>query len=162
MTPTSPSSAPESIVVSLEWAKKLKKAGFPDESIFIWHYCERMATDTKYGDYRNDHDEWKFRIRSTILPENLEGRTRAAPTAEEILRRLPERIKPMALTEMDERRMKDPPDLRFSINKTKVGWEIRYWSPYLETDEHQESDTLADAAAAMFVFLAESGLLPKA
>lgn len=72
-------SNPESITVSLEWAKKLKAAGWPtNEGIFRWLISEGISQlSTGYIVAINDD---RYSYDSTDLP---------APTVEEILRRLP-------------------------------------------------------------------------
>lgn len=81
MPPTATPSAPESIVPSLDWCKKLKEAGWPqneDSSVYWWSYVVRAATG-----------EWSWKVN----PKQGGYETYAAPTAEEILRRFPEEIK---------------------------------------------------------------------
>src|SRR3990167_5893854 len=74
-------SAPSSIVVSLEMAKKLKKAGWPqDKFLFVWNGA--------YHPDKSEHVNWLSRKK--VGKDWAEAETFTAPTAEEILRRLPE------------------------------------------------------------------------
>ncbi len=71
--------SPENIVVSLEMARRLKEAGWPqDNSCFYWLRC---------GDGKDD-----FSVSRTDVGRNSMVESFAAPTAEELLRRLPYKI----------------------------------------------------------------------
>jgi hypothetical protein len=114
---------PESITVGLEWAKKLKEAGWPqDQSQFHW---------LRRGD-QWDVSFWREGGRLGF-DEGI-----ASPTAEEILRRLPEHF--------------------------QVWRSHGMWSCDNGLDQSQwmkDYDSAANAAASMYVYLAEHSLLPK-
>ena len=131
------------ITVSLEWAKKLKEAGWlQDGALFCWWL-------------RIGHTEYE--LSPAIFLKNGEF---AAPTAEEILRRLP-----VYFTKGNEKRvmriMKHE-DGRYSVFyesyaiKTGMG-EL----PYYDIPEIKKHDTLANASASMYCYLAENNLLPS-
>ncbi|CAN5475199.1 hypothetical protein BH11PLA2_BH11PLA2_29810 [soil metagenome] len=128
---------PESITVSLDWAKKLKDAGWPQENgLHYWHGWEGdkntflRATDGRVGTINAFHQMF------------------AAPTAEEILRRLPEYL--------------TDGELRYYLNLFPA-WVIRYSYPDDEMGSiikcHNRDSSLANAAAAMWCNLAEQKLL---
>lgn len=144
---------PEEIVVSLEWAKKLKEAGWKQDDVLVFTGIQPVKkTDEERFETPSFRSRWKL--------ENLWDWV-SAPTAEEILRRLPRKIAPMSLTEMDERTIKgNIPDLRFQILMDGPDWKIEYSSPHLESAEWQYGETLANAAANMFIYLSENNLLP--
>lgn len=131
----------ESITVSLEMAKRLKEAGWEQlSSVFCWSEIISGAEvigkeDVKlwleqYG--RGDED---------IFSD--------APTAEEILRRLPhmepgkcEGIADLEMTPIH------PDRWRVAYNESGVGYHIKF-----------EEDTLANAAAQMWIYLSDNKLL---
>lgn len=175
----------ESIVTSLHWSKELQKHGFPQEGAnFVWVEAGQKFGDgyhttadslTKqglyfvggdYGDLGKGHRtaDGEARYSGTIefpavhVPEYGSDNSFeypvscAAPTAEEILRRLPGRIDANGMT---------------GILKIKVPYATWFIVGY--TGHHEEGSTLvtsppnlANAAAAMYCYLAENGLLPKA
>jgi hypothetical protein len=140
----------ESIVTSLEWSKKLKEAGFPQEA---WaHYRKNNPTDRDddayfffgFGDeFERPKPQWEF------------DDWIAAPTAEEILRRLPKKI-----VQVPKFSYGDPEVLMLTANMTTNDlWYVRYLSSKLQ--QYGEADeSLANAAAAMYCYLAENNLLP--
>lgn len=134
----------KSIAVSLEMARKLKEAGWPQETSKLTYWSvdpegndavvrsemERHFIDA-YWNSRGEACDDQFRFAD-------------APTAEEILRRL--------LTCIGCGRYGD--DFFCDYYNRK---------PDLPVLQHQEiADTLANAAAAMYCYLAKNGLLPKA
>jgi len=128
---------PESITVSLEYAKKLKEAGWPQEAVWYWpvHYVNghifALATETHPRSENNALDYF------------------AAPTAEEILQRLPEYVGTQFWSIIAEGHVRD-------------GRKVMGYTIYYPTKHEEWSDTLANAAAAMYCHLAENGLLPTA
>lgn len=122
---------PEEIVTSLDWSKKLEEAGWPqDQSIFWWKYEVTFSGNFWMVGQRPHKDAEKF----------------AAPTAEEILRRLPK--EELTIRHRNSLWMID--FLRFDENGNKTHSYIF------------EGDTLANAAAACYCYLAEQKLLtPK-
>lgn len=123
--------SPDSIVVGLEQAKILKEADFPQNMCFQWF---------------NEHDPFKGENKWILEDGPCNGDTRgvAAPTASEILDRLPHMIDGgdgwMAL-------------LRVMPNENE-------WQVFYDPVAGEKGDTLANAAAAMYVFLSENNLLP--
>lgn len=142
----------QSITVSLEKAQELKEAGWPQDacttpglehlanaisgSYFIWENGEhRCDTSCNCG---GTHGGWEVIQRKDSgydpwLP---------APTAEEILWRLPKAL----------------------IEKQDDGWRVQncdYEEAYAIHNESFFAPSLADAAADMFVYLSKNNLLPK-
>lgn len=133
---------PESIVVSLDWAKKLKEAGWlQNETMFL---LEADGLNAK-------------------LIRSAEGATRAtspfsyfsAPTAEEILRRLPK------ICVIQKERVELC--CHWSITR-QPGVFYHTFDGGHASEEIVEccEETLANAAAAMYCYLDSNNLLPKA
>ena len=149
-------SAPKDITVSQDWAKKLHEVGWEAP-------C--------YGHYRKGFGgEWFFHSFSDE-PEHLDdGQWIPAPTAEEILRRLPESI----LMKSDFPNMRNDSRNPTVYQGLRIGFTapnrgsiksrlcIRYQSDYEPAcaGEVIIEDTLANAAAAMWCYLKENNLLP--
>lgn len=135
MTIPPSTTGPGSIVVSLEHAKALKKAGWPQEDSYL-HWCHHHsnASDSLDGMvwnvYQKDDDD---RVNEWI----------AAPTSEEILRMLPQLVNHFGLI------IARTPD--------NQGWEVAYLGGYKGFRE----PSLANAAAAMYCYLSENNLLPS-
>lgn len=128
---------PESIVTSLDWSKKLKEAGWPqNEGHFSWY---------RYS-LTNSAKEWYVECQWQNEGNHLEWM--AAPTAEDILRRLPERLPGV---------FGDESLLQIQPLHGMSGWSVFYHS--LGDDDHSDK-SLANAAAAMYYYLAEQKLLP--
>ena len=129
------------ITVSLEWAKKLKEAGWlQDGALFCWWL-------------RIGHTEYE--LSPAIFLKNGEF---AAPTAEEILRRLPEAIKYPVRNAIEYELFIRPFD-----DSDERHWEVIYAKDIDNVDNtplHETTGTLANAAAAMYCYLADNKLLP--
>lgn len=126
--------SPESIVTSLDWSKKLKEAGWNTRTFLSW-YRSKITANRHY--YITETYE--------ITKHNEAEFIAAAPTAEEILRRLPG----YSVTWGEPFVMPGEVEISCPING--------------EGKRHHISDTkLANAAAAMYCYLAEQDLLPKA
>ena len=137
-------STPSTITVSLEWAKKLKEAGWPQsEPLHYWH-----RNVGQWYVYAKDFSEHDFNmVDGANFPADV-----AAPTAEEILRRLPYEI-------MDEGEAFE----LVIAPRRHGGWNVFYTH---ENGENrcaalEKEDSLANAAAAMWVYLKEHDLLPS-
>lgn len=135
--PTTNSTGPESIVTSLDCSVKLRNAGWSQDDATFWHH------------YNSDSDaRWIDGSRGTWGI--------AAPTAEEVLRRLPRTLKIM----MDGMLIAFPE----GNGKWTVGYEhtasARRGLMMIEATP-QEEDTLANAAAAMWIHLKQNNLLPS-
>jgi hypothetical protein len=138
---------PEEIVTSLEWSKKLRDAGYPQEykvGNFVWFLFGnpddyRLELCTGHGTGHNCED-CQCECRCCYPYGNKGGIV--APHAEEILRRLPIGWEAMRNTELEHH---DTYGIRFTEPN---GW--------FKVNE----DTLADAAAACYCYLAERNL-PK-
>lgn len=113
-----------SITVSLEWAKKMKEAGWNEKTVF--------AFDHRFDYYELD-DFYGF---GAIF----------APTAEEILRRLPNNFEGIPLRIQYE---KDG-SILVGYAYSKDGTQPMY---------RGDRDSLANAAAAMWCYLKENNLL---
>lgn len=147
MTPSPSPSAPESIVVSLEWAKKLKEAGWPQEDwVFCWSIRGRVA---RRGE---TVDVLRFRHNLGVCDSRRPIDPIAAPTAEEILRRLPRHLP-----------WKDDSDntATLFVNIFPSSYRVGY-SPQWTKDawSSPDAESLADAAAGCYCYLAEQKLLP--
>lgn len=144
---------PEQNVTSLEWSKKLKEAGWPQEdSVFRWaiqkwgdYHVEPFVEYALVGEMWNPITQEPHHKTHTLI---------AAPTAEEILRRLPDCIEP---------------DFRIFVDRRLPSkkWTVNYRTPIdaliprkAKTMHEETSVTLANAAAAMWIYLKENSLLP--
>lgn len=132
----------EQITVSLEWAKKLKEAG--------WNQDGRGGFKFGYFDYEGN----PYPVLAN-WDTDIDKRIAVAPTAEEILRELP-----MALP--DEFGI-----CSLEVRKTEDGYMIHYFShedgksAYLTDKKSVFSDAaLSDCVAKMYCHLAENKLLP--
>ena len=125
---------PQSITVSLEWAKKLKEAGWKQIG-FFWKTEKSGGITGWSGD--------------TSKPPKEDLDWIAAPTAEEILRRLPHQI----VLETHPLFLQAMPD--------GDEWKIAYWTFRIEKGVWKNEDSLANAAAAMWCYLEENNLLPS-
>lgn len=148
-------SKPESIAVSLEMAKKLKAAGWPQEdSVFHWQWHE---DDGEWPSF-SAPSEWSCYQMEASLDDYDDGDCFAAPSAEEILRRLPEKFthgEPYCLYAA----------ITFRGHTLGNGWYVGYRN-FAEGKAHpeidgQDADTLANAMAKMYCYLADNKLLPS-
>ena len=137
---------PQSITVSLEWAKKLKEAGWPQvtpqnpASLFYWAHFIGLEEPALV--YASKVEMIRFDEFEILL---------SAPTADEILRRLPN-----DLTLKNEKEGAKSCPLR--IGKFEKRWDVRYFlrgTNFLFLD-----DSLADACAEMWCYLSANKLLP--
>lgn len=119
------------ITVSLEWAKKLKEAGWPQDSFLYWFHLEGL---------------------NSLTSEKIEASAIeyiAAPTAEEILRRLPR----VSLSG-DECYLQ-------AERIIKETWNVEYeGTDGISRSEGFADESLANAAAAMWCYLSDNNLLP--
>ena len=167
--------SPQQIVVSLEIAKRLAKAGWPqDEATFFWalpkmkHYhkeqpdwelvydghCEKALTNN--AGYTRENEPLSYYI-SDIEGGNEYSNDQdvleviAAPTAEEILRKLPTSILNLGAIEK----------IFLLIDRNQVNeWEVIYANLLKSEMHYQKNDaSLANAAASMACYLVEQGLL---
>ena len=135
---------PESIVISLEWAKKLKETGWPQT------YSQGAIEECHFGYYLLDRGQETEHFECSWMWHNWikHGEAYAAPTAEEILRRLPRAINVSRITP--------------NRGSLQFRWGVKWIQIGNTGVEHLEvGDTLANAAAAMYVYLSEHGLLPE-
>lgn len=134
----------ESLVVTLDLARKLKEAGWPQtESFFRWFHRDYLAGD---GERTVKDYVW---VESRSYPND--ELIAAAPTAEEILRRLPQSI------EIGRRsgRLEMAP-------MWDKGYRVCYVSDtWLATSPVQYEVTLTNALASMWLYLKEHDLLPS-
>lgn len=130
-------STAESVVVSQYWAKQMNEAGWPHEpTYFFWTKSTRKDSFWRclpiVGAKRLANNQ--IRCKREII---------AAPTAEEILRELPANIDGYLKIEMCD---------------DKSGYRMKYQN---KTNYGICEDTLANAAAAMWCYLAKKNLLQK-
>lgn len=78
---------PESIVVSLEWAKKLKEAGWPQNN-FLTHEQPDHRPIFAWYSVKPDHDKDMY-LEFCEEESNYGYRMYSAPTVSEIIRRIP-------------------------------------------------------------------------
>ena len=148
---------PESIVTSLDWSKKLKEAGWPQEDA-IWYWVGHMLDDnmepTSWSLWPREKEEYR---------EQWKPHIHAAPTAEEILRRLPLWIKSKKNIVRTHAKSKtiSGQRIKFHLERFDGGYALFYGTKYSPLC-YVEGDTLANAAAAMYCYLAEQKLLPSA
>ncbi len=130
------STSPESIVVSLEWAKKLKKAGWPQAGGFYYRiYIKDIGHRLHYGCVYH------------ILRKKFDEI--AAPTAAELLQQLPVDVM------IDGKEYRIEMLKRHGEKSDKYYVNLRYYRECIEFI----ADSLADAAAACFCYLAGHKLL---
>lgn len=138
--------SPESLVVSLEMAKRLKEAGWKDGCYFWWREGG-SAIDPMVVLCSQKNGTW-----IPGRPYMTSVKFFPAPTAEEILRRLP-RFLPW----------KDNSDNMSSlfVNVFQSTYRVGY-SPQWTNDvwSSPDAETLADAAAGCWLYLKENNLLP--
>ncbi len=126
----------ESITTSLEWSKKLKDAGWRQmDCQFYWH--QRMGKEWELLTIEQSNRARVLRWAQTFI---------AAPTAEEILRRLP-------------RSRGDYNGLQATTED--ANWRVGYWDSPSDMPSKADfsADTLANAAASLYCYLAENKLL---
>ncbi len=147
----------DSIVVDLEHARSLREAGWeqnPTKDLFSWieayhgsSYPEEkpFEVDLHYRNFTCDFlDSYREEGTTTICY--------AAPTAEEILRRLPECLH------------WEGADSHFTtlrIAPWAGRWSVEYRDKQNDSRNHTENaDTLANAASKMWCYLKKNNLLP--
>jgi hypothetical protein len=151
--------------VSLELAKQLKKAGYPQEGERFWgedHEGARLFSHNTYKDYSAATYSGKKKLfyktldnGNDIYEDFIVG---VSPTADEILEQLPDDI-------YDKKE-----DGWFTLTIHKVtdredhyeGWEVLY----KEVNGNlvfciEKEVSLSDVAAKMWLYLKENNLLPK-
>lgn len=129
---------PSAITVSLEWAKKLKEVGW-EQGITIGNW--RPSTN----DFYRKQQQYEIHFTSGIYRNE---KSFDAPTAEEILRRLPAAFKTNLL----------------NVGKyTPNDWVVSYFDPANAAAfmPYFNDPSFANAAAAMYCYLAENNLLPS-
>jgi hypothetical protein len=130
---------------SLELSKKLKEAGFPQESTFTY------VKDFQTREYKlaSFQDPWHGAVTNYYAAgrDDVDHPMFAAPTAEEILERLPAMHKGHSLT----------------IGRSGNGqnWNVAYLYENWAIDNAYgfASDNLAEAAGKMYLYLKENNLL---
>lgn len=143
---------PERIVAGLEWAKKLKEARFPQENVYLFWtiYTDPVMNKT--------HDPFLMSSnRDGTCPVTTPSGTHelfAAPSAEELLPQIPNWIAEKG---------------KLEIGRLNEGmWFVWYKPGPAALASSQPSGnfkcerTLSDASAAMYCYLVEHNLLPKA
>lgn len=154
---------PQNITVSLEWAKKLRDCGFPQgfSGVFapttVENIDQILPSNAGEGSYfywmdvRSDYRQGEPVPQVESVYCNC-PMIAAAPTAEEILRMLPDIL---------EERFSLIIFRDYNREEKKQEWCLMYEHiPNRMPLYSESSDTLANAASAMFVFLSENNLLP--
>lgn len=139
---------PESIVTSLELSRKLKDAGYWESTAHWWIYPNEKHPDWPskpflITEFERDHYHQEEDVYDQLI---------AAPTAEEILRKLPDSVD----TDIDVEIL--------GMGRNDDGnWIV--WYSCDDTTHNQTpvriENSLANAAAAMYCYLAEQKLLPS-
>lgn len=135
--------------ISLDLAKKLKEANFPQNSYFMWnnwHYGE-----LEFGKGRENF-QGEYRIIATPLYFDSENQF-AAPTAEEILDLLPSYIDQGEITYVltIKKYSNEDPYLFLGYVSDRGG--------YLDKDVFFNDKSLDNGLAKMWLYLKEKGLL---
>lgn len=135
--------------VSLELSKELKEAGYPQNTVHHkWHEYDK--SDEFYigeKDRLFTHAEWE---EFTEEYNPSEGSFFASPTADEILDLLPKKIKGTKRGVLHW--------LQVEITEEN-GWSCQYFNPNFGVIHFEESNTLADSCAKMYLYLRKEGLL---
>lgn len=154
--------SPNHIIVSLDWAKRLRDAGWKDFSYYQW---------VRRGNFWSpvENSEWIRRFMEDDGSIHGADEYMPAPTAEEILRRLPTQVKARPPKHFTHDRY------RVHIGHNTVGadnergykdsWGVhlrRRKAPKILPGSTFWDDSLANAAAAMYCYLAKQKLLPSA
>jgi len=142
--------------VSLELAKQLKEKGYPQDITFSGSYFYQ-------GTINEIEKEEGYVLLSHRELLGFKGAIKIlAPTADEILERLPARITNPSTRNMDR--------LTFFIRghagddskqDVRDGFTLEYWTNYNQPLVRIRDDTLADAAAKMWLYLKENDLLDR-
>lgn len=145
---------PSDITVSLEKAKALKEAGWPqeDSALITWWEndgCPFFSHPTKGKPEAFYGLLWQPQMDST---GTCKCKKYAAPVSEEILRRLPQ--------------LKTTRNRIFDLQCRRLeqgGWFVcyRYSNATRQTKYQARGDSLADAAASLWIYLKTNNLLPS-
>ena len=133
----------QDITVSLELAKELKEAGYPQESLFYWI---NDSIDSEYfigGNFQNNEDEEEPYIDFDWLKEEKRD-FYSAPTVAELGEALPKRVGEGRLV------------IEWNDIESVKSWLVRY---YGGSGGYGCQKKLADAMAKMWLYLKKEGLL---
>ena len=134
----------EQICVNKEWAEKLKEAGFPQESLFYW--CTPEGGQDKDRFIACTEDAWFCNQDTCSFNHNYI----AAPTASEILEKLPSFI------------VLDTNKTWLSCSKNIFNlFEVGYATNGGFINGHMEEKSLVDALARMYCYLVSEKLTKK-
>ena len=150
-------------VTCLELAKKLKEAGYPQEGIWVWEYCEAIVSNQggEYESWRLTGDD-RWQLKSVRYCQCLDSyrdnkNDFIAPTVAELGEKLPSMIDNYIL-KISKRTITDQ---RCKPSKTKTDWSVIY--EHLNRTESNMCEVYApteiDARAKMWLYLREKGLL---
>ena len=150
---------PESLVVSLDLARQLKEAGWEQEESIFWLFWSDTH-DEGWIEYGSIHS-----FDSGAKSMYKRGAVFAAPTAEEILRRLPKHLNAFG----QHGRL----TVQFGLSQSQwqpcVGYIHHKSNNWIfQGDNYQDgmmyfvdTDSLANAAAQMWLYLKKNNLLPS-
>lgn len=140
----------EQIVVSLEWAKKLKEAGWPQENACFYFKEYDESKETEKAEYlRSIHRDAMPFIDArfaNVIRDKPYYILYAALTAEELLGKLPKEYKDAALTITWD-------DSRWCVGYYPFGSKDPFWESFI----HQ--GCLPDSLACLYCYLSEQKLL---
>ena len=136
----------EQQVGSLELARKLKAAGYPQKGICVWKYREAVVSN-QGGEWESwrltDDDRWELRVRRYYL--GIEDKEDIiAPTVAELGEKLPDSIY--------------SEDAFLNCLKMNGKWRICYYGCDEEIGR-KTADTEADARCKMLLYLHKKGLV---
>jgi hypothetical protein len=165
MTNAPSTTGPESIVTSLDWSKKLKEAGWPQDVCHFkycgghtWFHDDQENGKFEPCEYDGVLESDEYCPRAELTCEF----TLAAPTAEEVLRRLPPivRARHEGGDEIGCPEMKWYPTL-IPAHFTVGYMGDKHWITHGEKMLFFEDASLANAAAQMYIHLSQNNLLPS-
>lgn len=134
-----------SITVSLETAKKLKEAGFGINTVFNWQY--NYVHNYEKNTEGNEWVLWNSEVKECKPPYEQQPHIVAAPTAEEILERLPSEI-----TIRDKWRVLD-------ICVIGKHWACGYIRGGCPWSRLEKNISLSEACAALWLWCKEAGYI---
>ena len=155
----------ESQVVSRDWSEKLKKAGYPQEGIWWWVEDSggdilpalKIRTGNMYLQHRYEYHYRNLRNKSLYKAKSAI----VAPTSDEVLERLPYTLEngwSIKMYRFEKYRRQEETKEKVVFTK-KIKWRVMYVDNSEHPHELKDDVTLANAAAKMWIYLKEKGLL---
>ncbi len=123
--------------ITLETAQQLKAAGFPQNAEYYWASGDDNPTRSA-----TEQMKWRLRTKQELKQAPAQGTRYAAPTAEEVLEQLPDRVD----------------QYRLIILKSK-GWFTVQYGTVRPVAFSEVAQSLAEAAALLWLDLKKEGIL---